>query len=777
MAEAEAGELNLDDMIPDATPHASAVPPPSNAPHELLTEAEVEPVHIFQGNFGLNLFAGVFSGLLSILFCVAAALLISSQVPTANSFAHALSITLISATVVGLVIASRSGVAFALAGPESIVALLLFLYLGGVHAALPDTAAPIVARTTLIAATMILTIFVGLCLWTVGGVGNGDWLRFVPIQAIGGMAAGVGFYVIKYTLAFVVGCSGTGMDLLLRLFDESTCLMWIPPTAFGLVLFIAMRLRRGDALILPLMLLAIGGAHAAFFAFGMDLDAARMQGWLFAPMAQDHFWNIYSSSLVHDVDLAAIVGNVGYIVVLTGLILVGTMYKITQMEIALGRDVDINREYLGMGMGNLLTGLLGGVPATYALSRSLSNKALGARGAVAGIIAALTCAGALFGIHYAIAYIPRFVPTGLLLALGLSLMWRWLISTRTQFTHKGDYSLLVLIFLLTCAFGILVGAGIGAALALLVVAGRYGSMSVVKHEMSGATFHSNVDRAPSQFRILKEKGDQIHVIALQGFIFLGTISGLLRHIHSRIRDREHNPLRFLLLDFTFIGGLDSSVALSFTKLQQMARKFSFMLVFTNIPFELEEQLKGAGCILNDPERHSLTVTSLDYALEWAEDHILDAEDALTVDSQPLAELLRPVFPEPRYIPLLMKVLKKVQIKKGTPVFRQGDPSDAMYFIETGMVNVQLELEGGKILRLKKMGPGTAFGEMGIYTSAPRSATIIAAEDCTLYRLSTTVLHKLQAKAPHFTAAIHRFIVNLLSERVADANAKVRDLMT
>ena len=110
--------------------------------------------------------------------------------------------------------------------------------------------------------------------------------------------------------------------------------------------------------------------------------------------------------------------------------------------------------------------------------------------------------------------------------------------------------------------------------------------------------------------------------------------------------------------------------------------------------------------------------NLDFALEWCENHVLDSENMLEMKQLDLPELLAPVFPEPKYIPALMKVLKRVDLAKGEAAFRQGDASDSMYFVESGRLDVELELEGGKLLRLKKVGPGAVFGEMGIFTSAP-----------------------------------------------------------
>ena len=364
----------------------------------------------------------------------------------------------------------------------------------------------------------------------------------------------------------------------------------------------------------------------------------------------------------------------------------------------------------------------------------------------------------------------------MLVFFGLKLLARWLVDTWGMFTRKDDYAVLFIIFLLTVSQGLMLGMGVGAALAVFVLVSRYGKVDVVKFTLSGATNHSNVDRAPSQLAILNRKGAQIYIMRLQGFVFLGAMYTLVRRIRERIADPDQMQLEFVILDFRLVNGLDSAVAIGFRQMKRMALEHGVSLIFTSIPFEVERQLEEGGFSLNEPDGSCRTFVDSDFALEWCEDRILEAEDALQVREKTLQELLAGGFPKAEDINLLMKFLERVEVRKGHYVFRQGDASDAMYFVESGMVNVQLELEGNKILRLKKMGAGTVVGEMGIYTDAPRSASIVAAEDCILFRLSKKMLASLQVTQPHLVSDVHRFVVNLLAGRVFEANLKVRDLL-
>lgn len=775
----DADDLGLDDVISEDLQDPSEGSA-AEIPEYALTERPDQPLDeapgIFEGGMSKNLLAGLASGMITFLVSVSIAGLIFAGGPLATHFPHAVSMALASALAMSLIVALRSGIAFSAAGPETMAGLFLFLITASVQGSMAS-ATPQAVYSTVIASVFVAAMFVGLCLLATGGTRHADYTRYIPIQAVGGVLAGVGLMIILEGVRIALKAEGCHLGIGFTYAGVHFCLDWLPAAVFGIALFAFLRWVRNSYAILALAVLAAGAFHGWLRYKGITLPQAREMGLLFAPYAQDMFWTkYYDIDFLNNIDWLVILGHSGHFIALAGLMLASAMIRVSEMEVVDSRPLNLDREFTVLGLGNIVSALAGGMPGTLSHDRSLARRAAGARGRFSGLVSALVLAPGLVFAHQILPYIPRFLTGGFVIALGLGMLWRWLVESRSRFTQRGDYGLLWLVFLLTASLGLLTGLAVGAGLAMLVTAGRYGSVSVVKHDMSGAHFHSNVDRGPTQIATLKAQGDAIYAMTLQGFIFLGTTNSLMKMIRERAIDTERPPLRYVLLDFTFISGLDSSVAVSFVKLKQLAVRMGFTLIFTNVPFEMESQLGKAGCVLDDPSGGSITVVSLDYALEWAENQLLEAEGVLNVGNQPLPKLLEPVFSETKYIPALMKILKKVKVKKGKPVFRQGDPSDAMYFIEKGTVNVQLELEGGKLLRLKKMGPGTVFGEMGLYTSAPRTASIIAAEDCVLYRLSTKVMTLLQSKRPDMASAIHRFIVSLLADRVGGANAAIRDLL-
>lgn len=90
-------------------------------------------------------------------------------------------------------------------------------------------------------------------------------------------------------------------------------------------------------------------------------------------------------------------------------------------------------------------------------------------------------------------------------------------------------------------------------------------------------------------------------------------------------------------------------------------------------------------------------------------------------------------------------MKEVEFSAGKVVFREGDPADFAYLIQTGQVEI---LKRGAVsnVRVALLGPGDVFGEMGIIDELPRSATARA-------------IHAVQAVALDQKAFINMLLCN------------------
>lgn len=94
-----------------------------------------------------------------------------------------------------------------------------------------------------------------------------------------------------------------------------------------------------------------------------------------------------------------------------------------------------------------------------------------------------------------------------------------------------------------------------------------------------------------------------------------------------------------------------------------------------------------------------------------------------------------------------RLLKPRKFYAGAPIMRSGDAGDCMYFIVSGQVGVQLSD------RVLTISDGSFIGEMALISGAPRTATVLAQNDCELLELDLADFRDLAARHPELKATI------------------------
>src|SRR6185295_14775620 len=112
---------------------------------------------------------------------------------------------------------------------------------------------------------------------------------------------------------------------------------------------------------------------------------------------------------------------------------------------------------------------------------------------------------------------------------------------------------------------------------------------------------------------------------------------------------------------------------------------------------------------------------------------------------------------------IMGHLVEVAFGAGQRIFSQGERGDALYLIQSGAVQVQVDTGGGQSETIAFLGPQEYFGEMALLSAAPRSATVFAVRDCILWKLSRESWDDLITK--HATWLLHFCAV--LSQRLSE----------
>ena len=110
------------------------------------------------------------------------------------------------------------------------------------------------------------------------------------------------------------------------------------------------------------------------------------------------------------------------------------------------------------------------------------------------------------------------------------------------------------------------------------------------------------------------------------------------------------------------------------------------------------------------------------------------------------------------------VLERRFVSEGSLIMKEGDAGNCAYLLQSGTVSVYTEHEGKRV-ELAKLHLGEIFGEMALIFDEPRTASVIALEDCNLIVLTRDLL---QQKVEKCDPTI-KSIVQMLTRRIVSTN--------
>jgi SulP family sulfate permease len=678
---------------------------------------------------------------------------------------------LFTALVVGVFVSLTSSYRGTVAIPQDRIAPILAL-VASVIAARMSGATPEQTFATVVLGIALCTLGAGILLSVLGTFRLGNLIRFIPMPVVGGFLAGSGWLLLKGSLRVMTGELGGWSDLP-RLVAPETLVDWGPGALLGIVLFITLRLSR-RALTLPVMLL---GAVALFYAILAVADIsvvdARLRGWLPQPIESDGVWKPVTLAVLGQADWTVLLGQIGSFATVFVVSVVSILLNASALEYATGKEIDLNRELRVTGVANLITGLGGGMVGFHSLSLSGLVHRMGVQSRVAGLTAALLAGLTLLLGGSALSYFPLPVLGGLLFLLGMSFLVDWLYDAWFRLPRT-DYLTVLLILAVIGTIGYMEGVGVGIIAAVLFFVVKYSRINVVRNDLTGAYHRSNVDRPRHHLRVLEQKGEQILILELQGFIFFGTANNLLNRVRDRVVDTEADPLRFLVLDFRRVTGLDSSAILSLTKMRDLGKKEGFIIVLTHVSRQVNRLMAAVG--IEEKDAAVLMFVDLDHGVEWCENEVLHAEvgedegEAISLRRELAAHCRRELE-----LSMLMEYFERSEVEAGVTLLEQGDVSNDLLYLEAGQVTVWLGLGGGRKARLRSMRAGTVVGELGMVLGERRTATVTTDGPSIVYRLSTEALERMREEHPELAAAFHEFLIKLLAERLVHSNRALQAL--
>ena len=717
--------------------------------------------------------AGMICGISGLSMCISFALLIFSG-SLSDFLPVGIGLVLFTGFILNMLIALTSSSPGIFAGPGDSAVVILAAVAADIAGRMGGAASAQEILATVLAAIALMSLLTGVFFFVLGRLKTGNLVRYIPFPVIGGFLAGTGWLMFKGSIE-IMSDTQFAVSTLSVFFQSDKMIMWMPGLIFGAVVLIASRLYRHYLVMPALLASAIGAFYLVLWMTDTSLAQASAQGWLLEPMPSGAIWRPVGLSLLLDVNWSMLllqVGNFGTVLLVS---LVQFLLYVSGIELAFERDIDLDRELKATGFMNLVASLGAGIPGFHWPGLSTLAKKMGVSGRLFGVVA-----GLLFGIPLVagsslLSYFPIYVLGGLLTFIALSFLVEWVYDGWFKLS-KADYAIVILILIVIGSAGFLQGVGAGILAAVILFVADYSRVHVVKNALSGSDYQSNIERPLAHRQALLKYGDHTYILKLTGFLFFGTANRLFEQIKDRAGNPDALRLRFMVLDFRQVSGFDSSALLSFVRMRQFAQVEDLELVFTHLTPIMQRQLEKEK-VCADGSEHVHQFADLDHGVEWCENRILQSYGLLlSLEERPINAQLDAYFSNPGIADRLLTYLEKREVDAECYLMRQGEAADDLYFVASGSVEARLETEGGRGIRLRRMGAGTVVGEIGIYTGEPRTASVVTTQPGVVYRLSADALNRMQQDDADVATAFHRFVVRNLSERLAGSNKYIQALL-
>ena len=258
----------------------------------------------------------------------------------------------------------------------------------------------------------------------------------------------------------------------------------------------------------------------------------------------------------------------------------------------IGDKHNSNTELIAQGVANVVTPFFGGIPATGAIARTMTNINNGGRTPVAGIVHALMLLLVLLFFGPLVGMIPMACLAGVLIVVSYNMSeWRSIVALAKA--PKSDFIVMAVTFVLTIIFDLTIAIEIGLLLAIILFLKRTNEATVIR------AFTGEIDPAQqTDFRLNGNDLDKLHippyteVYEIDGPYFFG-IANKFDDISQRI---GADGQRVRILRMRKVSFIDSTGIHNLEQLYQRSQRCGLTLVLSGVNENVFNTLEKAGLV-------------------------------------------------------------------------------------------------------------------------------------------------------------------------------------
>ena len=251
-----------------------------------------------------------------------------------------------------------------------------------------------------------------------------------------------------------------------------------------------------------------------------------------------------------------------------------------------GDKHDSNTELIAQGTANLITPLFGGIPATGAIARTMTNINNGGKTPVAGIIHAIVLLLILLFLMPLAQYIPMACLAGVLVIVS-SNMSEWRTFKALLRNPKSDVTVLLFTFFLTIIFYLTIAIEVGLVIACILFMRRVmetTEISVIKDEIDP---NDELDIAVCEEHLIIPAG--VEVYEINGPYFFG-IATKFEETMAQLGDRP----KVRIIRMRKVPFIDSTGIHNLTSLCKMSQKEKITIVLSGVNEKVHKTLEKSG---------------------------------------------------------------------------------------------------------------------------------------------------------------------------------------
>lgn len=510
----------------------------ATAPPRSLTQRIFNQIRF--DNLKGDLFGGLTTAIVSLplalAFGVAAFSSFEDVMPGAGPIAG-----LYGAVCVGLFAALFGGTATLISeptGPMTVVMTSIMVSMAAKYPTDPEKAIAI-AFTVVMLAGIFQILF--------GAFRLGEYVTLMPYSVISGFMSGIGVILIILQIAPLLGQSSPKGGVLGTLQALPDLVSRTNPVELILglmtIALIFLMPSQWKRYVPPQLLALVIGTIVSLTLFG-DVEMRRI-GAISTGMPSLKLPTFTAGDVSIIFVDAAILGMLGCIDTLLTAVIADSVTR-TQH--------DSNKELIGQGLGNLVSGLCGGLPGAGATMGTVVNIQTGARSALSGITRALILLVVVLWAAPLTASIPMAVLAGIALKVGIDILdWSFLQRSH-QVSVKGSF-IMYGVLLLTVLVDLIVAVGVGVFIANILTIDKLSKLH--GEEVKTITDADDAIQLSAEEKALMDQtAGQVLLFYLSGPMIFGLAKAIARE-HAAMRDAE-----VLILDLTDVPHLGVTASLS-----------------------------------------------------------------------------------------------------------------------------------------------------------------------------------------------------------------------